>query len=327
MNVICLMEALTDVDAVLVEKAYVQKKIKKHPVGRILLIAAVIVAMAVSVFAVSETVSWFTGYFKKNTGGLAQEQIKYIEGNTVQQHHVQTCNGYSIVVESTFSDGNVGYVKMILIAPEDVVMDAQSYYFTSICFDPAEGGGNSKVSGFSTDTSPREAKNEMDVVFTVEGNLEHTALWKLQFQNIYANYYEELENGEVQIRDELVAKGIWRFDIAFSNTGNQVREFVSAEPVIVTVNIGLDREWFVDVVVTSVKLWTMSAEVRYSHLMDTDGAADLDFCVVMLDGTQVRMGYAEDARPGICSYRFSEPLMLSEVAYILMSNGVRLYPK
>lgn len=320
MTAIYLMEALSEIDAVLIENAIAQPKIKRHPVGRILLIAAVIAALAASAFAVSETVSWFTAYFQKSSGELTQEQVDYIEDNTVNQHQYQICNGYTLALDSTFSDGTIGYVKLTLTGQKNAELDADNYGFQYIkCISPEESGG-SEATSFSIGSYRRSEKNAVDIIITVKGKIADRASWKLSVGNLFGSYFEA-----DQYREEFLANGIWQFDIIFSNDGNSELE-VLGQPICIVLESGVDRPVYMDVLITSIKLRAMSAVIAYTNLDSPHAGVYFDgFYVVMKDGTKVELRYGSGGSKGQFVFSFTEPLILTDVSYLLLPDGRKLF--
>ena len=156
MNAMYLMESMTDIDAELIENATTQQKTKGRSFGKVLLIAAVIAALTTTVFALSGKNNWFISYFSKPNGELSGEQIDYIEDNTIEIPQVQTNNGYAIAVESTFSDGRSGMIKLTLTAPENVDLDADWLSWGNTDYlTPPEGEQNT-ITSLSWDSQRRE---------------------------------------------------------------------------------------------------------------------------------------------------------------------------
>ena len=127
MNAMHLMEAMTNIDGQLIENAKPRPNKNKGNMARFVLIAALIATLAVSALASEEIATWFKGYFSRYTE-LSQNQIAFIEDNTTNISKSQTCNGYTIEVDSAFSDGSYSIVKLKLIAPEDVTLQAINFF-------------------------------------------------------------------------------------------------------------------------------------------------------------------------------------------------------
>ena len=129
MNAMNLLEAMTNIDGSFIENAKPKTKQSSRSITRILLLAALIAALTVSAFASEEIALWFKDYFARySPTKLTQNQIAFIEDNTTDISQSQTCNGYTIEVDSAFSDGSRSIVKLKLIAPEDVKLLAINFF-------------------------------------------------------------------------------------------------------------------------------------------------------------------------------------------------------
>lgn len=120
-----LLEALTDIDGKAIQNAQKAAPRKPQLKGRrfVVLIAAVIALMAVTMtaFAAENIVSWFQGFFAKNTQEeLSQGQIQYIEENEQIIAESQTQSEWTVELRSVMSDGDTAYVIIGVTAPEGV---------------------------------------------------------------------------------------------------------------------------------------------------------------------------------------------------------------
>lgn len=91
-----------------------------------ILIAAIIAMMALSVtaFASEYVQNWFVSFFtEKNSSGLTQEQVNYIEENALNINEVQTQNNWNIELKSAITDGDIAYIVIGVTAPEGVSME------------------------------------------------------------------------------------------------------------------------------------------------------------------------------------------------------------
>lgn len=127
MNAMQLLEGMTNIDADLIENARLESKKSGKVITRIILLAALIATLTLSAFAAEEISNWFMEYFSRYTE-LTDNQISFIEDNTTDISQSQTCNGYTVEVDSAFSDGSYSIIKLKLIAPEGVNLDAVNYF-------------------------------------------------------------------------------------------------------------------------------------------------------------------------------------------------------
>ena len=96
------------------------------------------------------------------------------------------------------------------------------------------------------------------------------------------------------------------------------------EPNPGKVNIGLNKDSYHDVMITSLKLRAMSAEITYEYMVPVHGAGDFDpIYVVMKDGSQILM-LPRTGTPTNCTYHFAVPVILSDADYVLLPDGTKL---
>jgi len=109
----------------------------------------------------------------------------------------------------------------------------------------------------------------------------------------------------------------------FSDEGFHEIELIK-EPIPGEVNIGLNKDSYHDVMITSFKLRTMSAEISYEYVVPVHGAGDFDpIYVVMKDGSQIML-LPRSGTPVSCTYHFAVPVILSDADYVLMPDGRKL---
>lgn len=321
-----ILEAMTNIDGSFIENA---KPIpKKRSIGKIILVAALIAALAMSAFAAEEISNWFHAYFQRNSEvPLTEEQIAFIDENTIDQSQSQTYHGYTLAVESAISDGIYGYIKLKLTAPEHVVLDAESYYpgnpeyltTEQIILEDSE-----EISfGFDLVEDNDALSNTVSLMVTISGGVADRSEWNLHIKRIMATYFENPGTDEYRIWDEIVAVGPWDFDIIFSETGKEELEFIT-KPVPGRVNVSLEEPIYMDVNITSLKLRAMSAEITYEFIEPFHAAGDFDdIYVVMKDGSREWVVNSA-GNPGCCLFRFRTPIILEEVSHILLPDGTKL---
>jgi len=325
MNTMRLLEAMTNIDSTIIEKAQIQPKRSSRSVGRILLVAALIAMLAITAFAAGEAVNWFKDYFTGNANTeLTPNQIIYIEENTTDLTQSQTCNGYTIAVESAFSDGTDGIIKLKLIAPEGVKLDAINYFpGNDGCLTPVGEETVSQWNGGWGCVREGTPENEVNIIFTLHNIIDGRTHWKLSIEDICGTYEENPGEANYRQWTELVAEGKWEFDIVFSDNGIQEIEMIQ-QPVEGEVNIALNKESYHKVMITSLKLRALSAEITYEFLEPTHASGEFDaIFVVMKDGSQIMM-LPKSGYTGFCTYHFAVPIILTDVDYVLLPGGIKL---
>ena len=323
MNAMYLMEAMTNIDAQLIENAKPRPKKSKGNMTRFILIAALIGTLAVSAFASEEIATWFKGYFSRYTE-LSQNQIAFIEDNTTDISQSQTCNGYTIEIDSAFSDGSYSIVKLKLIAPEDVTLLATNFFpGNDGVFVPTgeehltqwNGGWGCHVD----DTTP----NVAEITCTIREKIGKRTHWTMRIEDIYGTYEENIGTSDYRQWTELVAEGVWEFQIEFSAEGFQEIELIK-EPIPGQVNVGLNKDSYHDVMITSFILRPMTADITYEYVVPFHGAGDFDpIFVVMKDGSEIML-LPKSGSPIQSKYHFAAPIILSDADYVWMPDGTKL---
>ena len=325
MNSMHLLEAMTNIDPQLIENAQPQPKRGSRTVTRILLLAALIAALTMTAFAATEAVNWFKDYFARwSADGLSEEQITFIDENTTDIQNSQTRNGYTITVESAFSDGTESMIKLKLIAPENVKLDATNYFpGNDGCLVPTGDEHLTQWNGGWGCYVGDEQPNVADIVFTIHEPIGERTHWTLCIEDIYGTYYENPGQDNYRQWTELIAEGTWEFPVVFSNDGFKEIELIK-DPVPGKVNIGLNKDSYHDVMITSFKLRAMSAEITYEYVVPVHGAGDFDpIYVVMKDGSQIML-LPRSGSPVNSTYHFAIPIILKDADHVLLPDGTML---
>ena len=89
--------------------------------GRMALITAVVMLMALTVSASESVQSWFVKFFASiNRDGLTPEQVEYIEDNAQTILDSKTQNGWTVELHSAIRDERKAYIIFRVAGPEDV---------------------------------------------------------------------------------------------------------------------------------------------------------------------------------------------------------------
>ena len=323
MNTMHLLEAMTGIDGCLVENAMPKPKRSGKPMIRILLLAALIASLTVSVFASEEIASWFKNYFSRYTE-LSPNQIAFIEDNTTNISQSQTCNGYTIEVDSAFSDGSESIVMLKLIAPEGKELDALNYFpGNDGCLMPLGEESHTGWNGGWGCYIDESQKNIAEITLSINENIGDKTQWILRIEDIYGTYYEHPGKDDFQQWTELIVEGVWEFQIEFSDEGFQEIELIK-EPIQGQVNVGLNKDSYHDVMITSFILRPMTAEITYEYIVPFHGAGDFDpIYVVMKDGSE-QVLLPKSGSPIRSEYHFAAPIILADADYVRMPDGTKL---
>ena len=323
MNAMQLLEAMTNIDGTLIENAQPKPRKSNISITKLILLAALIAALTVSAFAAEEISNWFQDYFSRYSE-LSENQITFIEDNTTDISKSQICNGYTIEVDSAFSDGSYSIIKMRLIAPADVKLDASNYFpGNDGPLVPVGKEHPTRWSGgwgcYVDDSVP----NVAEITCTIREGIGSRTHWTMRIEDIYGTYEENIGTSDYRQWTQLLVEGVWEFPIVFSNDGFQEIELIQ-EPIPGQVNIGLNKDSYHDVVITSFLLRSMTAEITYEYVVPVHGAGDFDpIYVVMKDGSEIML-LPKSGSPISCTYHFAAPIILSDADFVLMPDGTKL---
>lgn len=325
MNTMDILEAMTNIDGKMIENTMPKQKHSGKTVARILLLAALITALTMTAFASKEIAAWFKDYFSSHSPTeLSENQITFIEDNTTDISQSQTCNGYTIEVDSAFSDGSESIIKLKLIAPEDVRLLAVNFFpGNDAVLVPTGEEHLTQWSGgwgcYVDDATP----NVADITFKITENIGNRTRWTLRIEDIYGTYEENIGTSDYRQWTELLVEGVWEFQVEFSKGGFQEIELIS-EPIPGQVNIGLNKDSYHDVRITSFILRAMTAEITYEYVVPVHGAGDFDpIYVVMKDGSE-QMLLPKSGSPTYCKYHFAAPIILSDADHVRLPDGTKL---
>lgn len=323
MTAMDLLEAMTNIDGSLIENARPSSRKSGKTLGKLFLIAAVITTLTISAFAAEEIAIWFKDYFSQYSE-LSQNQITFIEDNTTDISQAQTCNGYTVEVDSAFSDGSQSIVKLRLIAPADVTLLATNFFpGNDWVFVPTgeehltqwNGGWRCEVD----DATP----NVAEITCYIRENIGNRTHWTMRIEDIYGTYEENIGTSDYRQWTELLVEGVWEFQIELSDEGFRELELIK-KPISGQVNVGLNKDSYHDVIITSFILRPMTAEITYEYVEPFHGAGDFDpIFVVMKDGSEIML-LPKSGSPTCSKYHFAAPIILDDANYVSMPDGTKL---
>ena len=323
MKTMDIMEAMTNIDGMLIENALPKQKHSSKTLTRILLLAALIAALTMTAFASKEIAAWFKDYFSRYAD-LTENQITFIEENTTDISQSQTCNGYTVEVDSAFSDGSQSIVKFKLIAPKEVSLLASNYFpGNDGVFFPA---GEEKLTHWNGGWGcyvDEATPNVAEITCTIRENIGNRTHWMMRIEDIYGTYEENIGTSKYRQWTELLVEGIWEFQIEFSNEGFQEIDLIR-EPIPGEVNIGLNKDSYHDVMITSFILRPMTAEITYEYVVPVHGAGDFDPIFVVMKNGDEFMLLPKSGTPVSCTYHFAAPIILSDADHVRMPDGTKL---
>ena len=318
---------------------------------RVLVAAAVIAAMTLTVFAAGNMAGWFRQYFEKQTDTpLTSEQIEFIEENEQIFSECVEHNGYTLELKSILTDSSTVYVTVGLTAPADVteeeihslwgsdidIYDAKQTPCGSFCmevYDDGDGLKNTADLLFEFNPSDGNSGN----IWTLRIGALATMVWDKEYeQELLNTKYAGQENiifsDEEAARIhwiEVLAEGPWEFTVDLSNAINETLELITT-PVTTQSCYGYKpdgTEVFEDVTITSFELSALSAIIR----AESPNGAALEFSdnserlvyVVMKDGRRIQL-ITDWGSIGEAHMRVESPIVLAEVDYVLLADGTKI---
>ena len=318
-------------------KIKAEKKFRKPVTFRVMMAAAIILALAVSVFAASSGAAWFQAYFaEQNKAGLTPEQLTLIEQDSILIDQSQTVDGYTIHVESVMNDERLLYVKLNLYAPEGEVLPYGDYrHFDGTMLYTLDGDLIPCASFFGEHNDEDKTDNHVEILmgFRMEADKDigfdlSNGGVRLELTNLtktYGSFFNQ--------KTETMAEGTWCFDLTFGATEENAWEYqVISEPVPCTMEKRMTGEE-TEIYITSLIIRPLSIDVVYDYPdgADLESLNWLGMKVIKSDGTEIRVmpsdgqfGPAGDTIIGYASFESLAPIVLDEVASIEFPGGTQI---
>ena len=271
---------------------------------RLVLVAAIIAMLAVTVSASEAVTNWLRNYFALYSNGvLTADQSLYIEENEQKVNQSQTVDGYTIEIKSAMTDGRVAYLVLGYSAPEDIPLtetsldgaDLQIVEFVHDNFTVTDSLGRKEIQYTgSTVYYNYDGTNTQDIMlhFALDpkaenDNIDSEMEWYIQLEGMTGRYFdktysqelkatkyagmksyrlteEEAERMHPKIR---ICEGTWEFSFRFGKADSREIELI-AEPVVASACVGWDANddgIYKDVTITSFKLGGLSATITTDY--------------------------------------------------------------
>ena len=300
----------------------------RRRLGTLLLAAVLILSLAAVAYAIVKS-DWFKSFFESESNReLTPDQQQFLEENSVGIGESVTINGYTVTLEAALCDDWELYLKLRIVAPEGVTLDFpneddgtclfEDVSYHSSAVDPSNVRYRMRGGGWRPLEDGDGKENTATIVFyeqTAEGNHPFTdgEMWNVTLSNLMISQ-QDPEKDFFCHEYLLIAEGEWSFTIPLTEM-NERLELID-EPVAFATpygNLNGPVE-YVDILITSFELRPFGATCKV--VADTDCLDSFDALVVMKDGSEVKAW-----RSMAFSYRFDEPLLLENVAYVLLQNG------
>lgn len=329
-----LLIGLGDISQKYYEKAEMETispAVTRKPLRRPILIAAIIAAMLLLVGCVYTALNgadWFRNFFEESIQQpLSPGQNEFIDQNTIDVNQSDTVNGYTLTIESAIADSRNAYIKLRLTSAPGTVLDGDSYGYTPQ--KKPDGEGYERTFTKVDDPSLHYGAGTMMTLEDDDPNDNSvTIFWALTQtigdvppfeENVLYRIY--LPNWVVDCKDgthqPLFENDAFELFISFPKLNQDSLNFIST-PVPTAYG-----EFAVEI--TSFQLSAMSGSATYTGRDDEKGIACLvDSFVKLNDGTEVPIKPRQFGT-GFCSFVLASPVPLSEVDYVQLRDGTRLY--
>lgn len=297
---------------------------------RIIVIAAVIMVMTMLAgYTVLNGADWFQNFFAEELQQpLSSGQNDYIDHNTLDVNQSVTVNGYTLTIEYAIADSRNAYIKLRLEGPGNEPLDGDFYVHTPRELPDRSGleptffkvDDPSLSYGAGTwemldDGNPND--NCVSILWTLNQagahlpSFEENVLYKIHLTD-WVGYYEDTGSDK-----PIAEKGVFDLYITFNNLNQDTLNVVST-PVSTEYN-----EFAVEI--ATFQLNTMSGSATYTGREDEKGVMCLiDSFVMLKNGTIVQIN-PRHFGTGFCDFILSSPIVLSEVDYVQLRDGTKLY--
>lgn len=328
---------------------------------RLLLAAAIISMLAVTAFAAEQIFSAgdiVQNLFRQDISDNQAAVMNELGGDF--QPQTVTSEGTTMTLAAAYGDAYSLYLYFQVEGPEGTVLpDDISYDFYDYSADNwnvveiPEGNAYKKIYGVSiditplTDTDPGDNRKDFCVRMTAQDGQK--AKFNDGVSKLYhvSGIYEQVANvNQDEDGYERLIPGSFTFDIGLVNAiemveldvagltygGDQSRTWTCGFETCGSLCEGLEtngREhteyWSYSVTVNSFRISPLSAEWEIEYeISDPQRSCDLEFVIVMKDGTRVEKFHVPGGRyndhmsSGVCN--FEMPIDLSEIDYILIGD-------
>lgn len=344
-------------------KGHIDQTSHEKPHGRMIRRGSAVLVAAVLVFSLSVAAlaafssDWFASFFSaQSERELSPDQYHFIENQSVGIGQSATVDGYTVTVESAICDAQNLCLVIRVEGPAGLILD----------LDPAEGSlafgsVNSESTGtyertghlinrhttwYHLDDGDGKANTATllmrdQCVMSADSNQVYTdgEVWRFRFSELYTRTGDFFENVTV------LSGGEWIFEFPLTEMSEDL-EMISS-PTVCTARSGgegttNENEMLIkenaEILVTSFILRPFGATCEYSFIPGTspDAVDILDVYLVMKDGSEITLKPSSASggvgalghTGGTMSYVLDVPLMLDEVAYLVLPENVRIpYPE
>lgn len=337
MTAMKLLRAMDYLDEELVTAAMdvpVLKPRKRVPPA--FLIAAVLLAgiLLISACAAMGGAVHFLQYFSDAAPGkLSAEQVEYIVANTVDVNKNQTVNGYTLTLNSVFSDSRDILLQFELTAPPGSVLDADYYSDLHGTVIESETGYPMGMSMEWQLQDDDRTDNKVRLLYCIRSAWNGKRPFTESRCRLYVYGLEAVQHNLMEPRSETLAEGCWTYDIHFPEDCARNIAFVNAPvDVTATVTVGYEKtgentlqaiEEQLNGEITALNLWALGAELSFRFGEESRNANFGDIRVVMKNGEEIVLKQYF-TMPDFLTYQTATPIILDQVACLQLEDGTVL---
>jgi len=307
---------------------------RKRLVNRSVLIAAALIACLLMITACTAMggAGWFLQYFSDVAPGkLSAEQVEYIVANTLDVNKSQTVNGYTLTLQSVFSDGRDILIQFELTAPSGKILDADSYSDIRGTILESEAMPSAMYMEWSLQDDDR-TDNRVKLLYSINTAWNNETPFSEQNCRLYVYGLEAVWREHMEVRTEVLTEGCWSFDIHFPEDCNRSIAFIQ-EPVPITrqVTVGYERTGENTMMavtelqegqITALNLWALGAELSFRFGEKPQNAEFGDLYAVMKNREKITMNQSFGA-PDFITYKVETPIILDQVDHLLLEDGTK----
>ena len=306
-----------------------------------LLIAAVLMALLLG--ACAAAANWFVSYYQARTP-ITEDQIQYIEAHTEKQNQAITMDGYEIELFNVMADSSQLHLAFVITGPETVNLEemGQELYLELDVKD--SNGSYDGYHRFGVEPDNDGKANTQVYFYQVNTEGKTGANWQVHVDRIChkyrdAAYEEELlttkykgqtdviftdeETDRIQ-KTDILAEGPWDFTVTLNPDAEEI-QFVQ-EPVTIHAEVsqydGESREE--DVKLTSFRLYPSGAELKF-EIKGMLMYESFPYAVaVMKDDSEIKLDVSDGDAEGLMHLSAASPILLNQVAKIVLPDGTVL---
>ena len=320
-------EVLQQRDAFEENRSQRRKTLHRRLTATLTALAIILTIGAIGVgAAVLSGSDWFAGFYsEKSGGGLSDNQLQYLTDKTIDVQQSVTSDGITMTLGAVVNSGNQLHMYVDVVAPKDMSLadinlgDFDSF---SLC---NENGQLVPLSSVAYDYIPDddELLNTKTYLFMVSANEEYV----FSENGPLIVTFDGLWDGEHE-NSQQISDGKWNFEIVFTEKDEQSIEVLS-EPIVCDGFDWMTKRYSGVVKIHSFTLYDMVGIGDYEFLervkVEQKDSPDVNIIVVMKDGStavNTGSGWKNVHHDGIEKFelRFSEPIILSEVDYVVFGG-------